>query len=186
MVDGDSLDILHDQIRQTFFGAASIEEFDDVGMVQCCQCLAFVAEAAKDVILASTGFDHLDGHALAVLAISSLRQIDHRHTAVPTLADNSVSTDLLSHHGVTGKGRNLTGGRLFQERIVVMQEQGLNFRIKRLVIPARLPKESLALTRALFQGRAEEIIDLLPLLRHHSGCVPVHAPATPWQRSNSA
>src|SRR2546423_1570927 len=123
------------------------------------------------------GFDHFDAHALRVFAIGTLRQVTHRHTTVPTFLDEPVSTDLPSHHVVARKGKNLTTGTPFQETLVVMREQRFNFRVKRLVITAGLPKKRLALTRTAFQGGVEQLINLLPLFSHCFVGVPVHSPA---------
>src|SRR5262249_54071177 len=66
-VDGQALDIIHNEIRQTVVGRATIEQLGDVGMIEMSENLLLVAEAAKDGICVHTAFHQLDRHLLLEL-----------------------------------------------------------------------------------------------------------------------
>ena len=103
-VDANALDVLHDQIGQAFFGAATIKELYDAGVVQCCQGLPLVAKTAQDFILIRTRLQHFDGYTLAILFIRTFSQINDRHAATPNLAQDAVRANPFSRHGERLRG----------------------------------------------------------------------------------
>ena len=85
-------------------------------MVQCRERLALVAKTLQDLFGADSRLDHLDGDALAIILVIALPQIDHRHAAMPNLADDTVRANFRSFGdpGLAGDqfAHNLQGRRL--------------------------------------------------------------------------
>src|SRR5947207_11079201 len=74
-----SFDVIHYQVGKTLFGGAAVEQFDDVGMVECGQRLALTAEAAASRLFSQDGMVELDGDAFVILIVGSDRPVDGSH-----------------------------------------------------------------------------------------------------------
>ena len=95
-VDTNALDVLHNEIGQSFFSAPTIKEPYDAGVVQGCQGLSLVAETPEDFILVRSRLQHLDGDALDKFARAMLFAfIDDAHAALKNFAGDLVAKFIL-------------------------------------------------------------------------------------------
>src|SRR5271163_4075353 len=93
LVNGQTFHIFHYQERGAVLAAAAVEEFHDVGMVQRRKCLPLIAKTLEDLLGVNSGLDHFYSYLLAIVLVVALAQINHRHAALPNLADNAVCSD---------------------------------------------------------------------------------------------
>jgi hypothetical protein len=92
-VDRLAVDVLHDQIRQPFVGAAAVHQPGDVGMVKRGEDLPLRAEAREDVVGVHPALDELDRHRLGEAALSSLGPVDRAHPSPVELLHHPKRAD---------------------------------------------------------------------------------------------
>jgi hypothetical protein len=116
-VDGQPLDVLHDEVGQAVVGGAPVQEARDVRVVERGENLPLVAETAEDEVGVHPALDELDGDALAELAVGAERLVDGAHPAAPDLARDDVDADAAADGGVNdveragaGRGGEGVGG----------------------------------------------------------------------------
>src|SRR5208282_3283012 len=112
LVNRRTLTIFHHQIRRTIFAAATVEEFHNVGMVQCREGLSLIAKPLQNLLGVDSGFDHFYRNLLAIILVVTLAQINHRHSALPNLADDAVRPNPSSLHLPRPRGKQIGGGAI--------------------------------------------------------------------------
>jgi hypothetical protein len=111
LVNWHALHVIHYQIGQTFLSTATIEQLDDIRVIELGQSLAFVAKAAQQFFSAQLGQENFDGHLLLILFIRTGCQIDGSH-ATPTNSPNDfVRSDAAANHQIFKTGNPDRGGR---------------------------------------------------------------------------
>jgi len=92
-VDGDALDVLHDEVREAFGGGSTVEEEGDVGVIEVGEDLTFAAEAFEDLGVFAIAEDEFDGDLFAVLIVGAGGEVDGSHAATADFAENFVLAD---------------------------------------------------------------------------------------------
>lgn len=80
LVDGETVDELHDDVVEAFGGGSAIEEADDAGVVERGEDAAFLGESGGRAGGEEVGVEDFDGDALGEL-LDSLAEIDGSHAA---------------------------------------------------------------------------------------------------------
>jgi hypothetical protein len=75
-VEGQSLDVLHHEVRQSVFGRVAIEQARDVRVVEARKDLPLIPESAQHRICVHAALDELDRGLVLVLAVRAPREID--------------------------------------------------------------------------------------------------------------
>src|ERR1051326_4522575 len=71
-VDLNPIDVIHHNVRYALFGAAAIQESDDIGMDQTSQRLALVTKAPKNFVAVRAGRYHLYSDTLPIFVVGAL------------------------------------------------------------------------------------------------------------------
>lgn len=87
-------DKLHDDVRSAVFGAASVEQASDVGMIESGDNLALVAEVVQDEARSGHRANEFDGDLLIELAVGTYRGKDFAHAAGSNFIKDRVVADL--------------------------------------------------------------------------------------------
>src|SRR5262249_18350831 len=69
LVNGKTIHVLHDNVRQAILGATAVKEPGDVGMIEVCENLALTLETAEEIFAAERALNQLDGSLLLVVSI---------------------------------------------------------------------------------------------------------------------
>ncbi len=104
LVEGRSIDILHDEVGTTVLGDASVQEAGDVGMGDPRQDLSFGEEASPDVVASDVAAVQLERDPLFELPVRAPSEVDRAHSAAADLLDDFVSTDAGAGHRCRGGG----------------------------------------------------------------------------------
>ena len=160
-----------------------------LGWSRACQGLSLVAKTPEDFILLRPRLQHFDGYTFAILVIRTLRQIDHRHAALPNLADDAVRPNPFSRHRTRLRGQQISGGTILKKGggAIEARQQRFYFGAQGVIAGAGLTQETTSLLGVSLQGQREQLFYLVPFFRHLSGrlCV-AHAQAMPWPGSSCA
>ena len=92
-VNWETFDVLHDEVRQSVIGCASIEKASDIWIIEVGKNLPFVTEMTKHRVGVHATFDQLDCDLLLVLLIRALGQIDGAHSAPANLTNDAIGTN---------------------------------------------------------------------------------------------
>jgi hypothetical protein len=94
VVDGQAVDVLHDEVGQPVFGSAAIEEVGDMGMVEGGEDLSLASEALQVRLGGAGRAYNFDGDILQVVVVNANRLEDGAHSSFANLRDHLVSADL--------------------------------------------------------------------------------------------
>ena len=166
LIDRSTRDIIHDQVGQTLFRGAAIQQLNDVRMVQLGEGLSLIAEAAQQVIAVQLRQQNLDGHLLLILFIGSGSQINGGHAAPPNPLDDFVRSNAAANHRVFYREMPLRCSHRshFGRFTFRSSQQGLDFAAKRFIGCACLLKKVDAFRRHALLGVGKHFLDLLPTL----------------------
>jgi len=89
-IDGNSLYVLHDEIRAAIASAARINHVNDGRVVQGCQKLPLSEKAVAPSGAMAVGAKELDSHRLLNFTVRPLAEINHSHAALPEQPDQSI------------------------------------------------------------------------------------------------
>jgi hypothetical protein len=95
--DGLAVHVFHDEVGETVVGRPAIDEPRDVGVIELCENLPFVAKTAENVLGVEPAPDELDRDFLSIFIVGSRREIDCPQTAPADFANNLVSAKLTAH-----------------------------------------------------------------------------------------
>src|SRR5947207_737794 len=100
-IDGNSLHILHDEIRAAIPGVAGIHHVNDGRMIQRCQKLPFFEKAVTPSGTMAIEAKELDGNRLLNFTIRPLAEIDRAHAASPEQPDQTIWSQSWTSRPVT-------------------------------------------------------------------------------------
>ena len=182
-VDGQPLDVLHDEVGEPVLGRPAVEQARDVWVVQGGENLALVAEAAEDEVRVHPALDELDGDAAAELAVVALGHVDGAHPAAADLAHDLVGADPAADgrvfHRLRDERRRVPLDRGPQPRdgerrlldevagLVVLRDERLDLLAQGVVARARLDDVAAALRRRQVERRLEHFLNLFPTFGGH-------------------
>src|SRR5580700_3381223 len=89
-VDRNSLHEIHHQVRESFTRGATVEQGDDIWMIQFRQGLTLGEEALVDLDAFAGRSQHFYRHAFLVMLICALGEIDDRGSASTQFAKYSI------------------------------------------------------------------------------------------------
>src|SRR5690606_21111301 len=184
LCDRHALDVLHDEVGQTIFRHACVEQAGNAGMLEASENSPFSEEplelgAGRETAVAH----HLERSALT--HILPLDQVYGAHPALPDFPQDAVRPDLAADQRRRSGLIEQTRKQLVGIRGDEMGEQAEHLATKRGIIATRVSEKFIALLRLELHGGAEE------RLGTSGSCVPVHvssphaarAGATPLQTS---
>jgi hypothetical protein len=189
LVDGLSLDEVHDQIRQALIRTAAIENPRNVGMIETREQALFRLEALEQELAVVSRPQNLDGHFLVILIIGTDGTEDFAHPPAAQLPDNAIRTQAAadptrrwcrrqrrrqrrrpdaSRRVEASCSRMQTSCSRALNKItavLVSLEQRFNFRTQLSVIAARAIQKAGSVWH--FQGRGKHFFDTQPAIHAH-------------------
>ena len=90
VVDAPTVDVFHDEIGQSLFGCAAIEEPRDQRMFELGEDLPLAAKAPQQIFVAERRRDDFDRHLLVEGVIGAGGEIDRAHAAASNLPDDLI------------------------------------------------------------------------------------------------
>src|SRR5687768_8169013 len=118
LVDGQTVDILHHEIREPLAARAAVKKPRDVRMLESREDLALVSKALQHGVAIHAALDEFDGGAHGELRIVALAKKDGTHAATPQLAHDPIRAD------VTGTGDNRRRDALDSRRSFINKGTG--------------------------------------------------------------
>src|SRR5271169_1392015 len=85
-----TLNILHDEVRQTLRSSTAVNESRDIGMVEICQDLTFGAEAIHKLFRNKDAINDFDGDVLAVFIVDAGPTVNRPHASGADLIQHFV------------------------------------------------------------------------------------------------
>src|SRR5665213_1795019 len=128
-VDGAAFYILHGEEGDAVGGGPAVEQAGNIRVIQICEDLALVAEAAQDFLGVHAALDDFEGDLLDVFLVVAEGEIDGAHAAAAYLADDAIGAEALADEdgGVEdGGGDTLDGGVDGDGAVVVGGEEGVD------------------------------------------------------------
>ena len=98
-VDGDAVDVFHDDVGRAVGQRAAVQQVRDVRMIELRENLAFDLEAGLNATPQRAAMHHFDGHFLLEVGGRSLREVHVAHAADTQGVQNPVRSDAVSYHG---------------------------------------------------------------------------------------
>ena len=164
-VDGDSLDILHDQVGRSLLRSPPVVEAGDAGMLQAGESRALPEKARPHGRRIKAPPDDLEGHLALEPLVLPLGEKDLPHAALPQATKEPIGADeagLLCRFPRPLSRNQLRQG-LFEESpgFAVRPEEHLKPPLEIRPIPAGLLQETLLLFPLEAHGLIEELVDLV-------------------------
>ena len=144
LVDRQTVDVLHHEIRQALAAGAAVEQPRDVRMLEPGEDLALVSKALQHGVAIHAALDEFDGGAHRELRIVALAKKDGAHAAATQLAHDAIRAD------VTGFRENRRGDALDSRRRIADKRAGLR---RRRAGAVRLPRAARHRRRTQPQAR---------------------------------
>ena len=107
-----TFDVFHEEVGKAVVGCAPVQQPGDMGMIQCGQYLAFLAEATQDKIGIHAALDQFDCRPLVELIVGAYGFIDRAHSTASNLTHDPIGAQTTTNHRifflviVTGQGLN--------------------------------------------------------------------------------
>src|ERR1035441_6533644 len=95
-MNGNSIHILHREIKIAFGSHSAVEEASNVGMLKSGKNLPLLTESIAKKVGGQRQIDQLDGDLLFEVAINAMRQINGAHAATAQQAIQLIRTDPLA------------------------------------------------------------------------------------------
>ena len=169
LVDGQTVDVLHDEVRPPVVGAAAVEQAGDVRVVEARQDLPLLAHPGEDVPGVEAPPHQLQGHVLAEGAVVPVGEVDVGETAAAELAQDAVGADALRQRLRVLVRRALPSGRDGGEQpgegidlLDVRRQQSLHPAAQLLVALAGRLQEPSPLGHGQLVRLVEEGLDAVP------------------------
>jgi hypothetical protein len=93
LIDGNAINKFHDQVGDSIFRCAPVQEARNIWVIKRCQDLALLPEFLQDKGLVVTGADELDSNLLGELAIGTNCAIDLTHASTADLFEEFVRAE---------------------------------------------------------------------------------------------
>jgi hypothetical protein len=198
LVDGQPLDVLHDEVGQAVVGRSAVHQARDVGVVERGENLPLLPEAPEDEVCVHPALDELDGDALLELVVGANREVDRAHAAAPKLPHDAIRADAPPDEGRglllktrVGGSEVITGGGLAADDardrglfdkgagLLVRADELLDLSAQLRVRRALLGEVGVTLGgREVYRG-VKDALYLLPAFRGHGGTVSNTRAAAP-------
>ena len=98
LIDGLAFDVFHDEVGQTSFGRAAIEQASNVWMSEAGENLTFIPKAGENEICIHATPDDLDSYLLFELIIVARRQVNSAHPAATDFSIDLIKPNVLADH----------------------------------------------------------------------------------------
>ena len=98
-VDGDAVDVFHDDVGGAVRQRAAIQQMRDVRVIELSQDLALDLEPGLHGVGDRAAEDHLDGHSLVEFGVRALGEENLPHAAHPQGAQHTIRPDAVAFHG---------------------------------------------------------------------------------------
>ena len=144
LVDRQTVDVLHHEIREALAARAAVKQPRDVRMLESREDLALVSKALQHGVAIHAALDELDGGAHLELRIVALAKKDGAHAAATQLAHDAIRAD------VTGFRQNRRRDALDSRRRITDKGAGLG---RRRAGAVRLPRAARHRRRTQPQAR---------------------------------
>src|SRR6185312_12595265 len=169
LVDGQSLDQLHDEIGAAVVRAPAVVEARDVGMLEAGEDLPFGDEAVEGLGAGQAGAEDLDGDVPLVVLILPAGEIDGSHAAAADPPQQPVGAEAAAFLLIVEPQPQQLVGRALQETAFfsVGGEQSLHLAPESSVSGAGGVEQSRPLRRRAIQGLREKAVHLVPAFGVH-------------------
>jgi hypothetical protein len=97
-VDGDAIDVLHDNVSCSIRERPAIQQVRDVWMIQLRENLALDLKARVDRAAGRAAAHHFDGHLLFEFGIRTLGKENLSHAADTQGAQYAILSDAITYH----------------------------------------------------------------------------------------
>ena len=97
-VDGDAVDVFHDDVGRAVRQGAAVHEMRDVRMIELGQDLALNFDPRMDSAGERAAVNHLDGDFLVELRIRAFGEVNLAHAAHPQGAQHPIGSDAVAFH----------------------------------------------------------------------------------------
>ena len=97
-VDGDAIDVFHDDVGGAVRQGAAVHEMRDVRVIELRQDLALDLDPRMDSAGERAAVDHLDGHLLIEFRIRALGEVHLAHAADTQGAQHAIRPYSVSFH----------------------------------------------------------------------------------------
>lgn len=105
-IDGRPLDVIHEKVGETFRGDASVEEFDDVGVIESGESFALLEKVSDGVRAGGIGRDHLESGLLVELSVHARGLVDAAHPARADEAGDFIRAEQAAYHRCGRRSRH--------------------------------------------------------------------------------